>query len=382
MNAKHIWFAAALSIAPLRSIAANLIYQPSPYKGTDVWVTNYYSYNDDYGVNDGKLVVGGWGDWYRSALKFDMEGLPANPTKATLGLYCYPAGGSTVPVDMTAYALSDAWNESSGWYSVPWSGYNYGIITAPSVNRWNGIGITNLYKQWKSGSLQNKGLMFVPNANTNKFNYFVSSDYSVPQYRPYLNIEYSETVTPPALRMPLPGGRKWVVTTEIGSGDAKNPELILDSHTGINYFSIDFGPQSLPAYSGDIPVYASAAGVVVVATYNSFNGNHVVINHSGQASEYGGFTTRYLHFKYPLKVSPGQFVSQGDVLGYMGNTGAVLDNAVHLHFGVRYNGSGASSVNELSFVKLEGLPLKQYQTEIDGYRNRHENSYFLSSNTQ
>jgi len=43
-----------------------LTLQPGP-EGQDVWVTNVYSYNDNYGVDDDRLRVGGWGDYYDSS---------------------------------------------------------------------------------------------------------------------------------------------------------------------------------------------------------------------------------------------------------------------------------------------------------------------------
>jgi murein DD-endopeptidase MepM/ murein hydrolase activator NlpD len=371
-----------------RSSAASLVYQPSPYRGTDLWITNYYAYNDDYGVNDSRLRVGGSGDWYSTALRFDLEGLPANPSQVVMGMYAYSSGDGSTPVGMNAYALTNEWNENSGWYSTNWTGYSLGQLPAPALGRFNGILISSLYKQWKNGSLPNKGLYFSAMANDNRFNVYYSSDFSVPSYRPYIYVEYTETVTPPAFKLPLPGGRRWVVTTEIGGLDHKHsspndPEYKDTYHTDDtypgNYFCLDFGASSIPAYSGDIPIYAAAGGKVIVVDSNQYNGNYVVIDHDFDGREDTGFTTRYLHFKYWPSVAVGQTVSQGALLGYMGNSGA--SKGSHLHFGVRYNGKGYSYIPELAFVKLEGLCLKQYQTEADLSGNRTSNSYFPSTNS-
>ena len=47
------------------------------------------------------------------------------------------------------------------------------------------------------------------------------------------------------------------------------------------------------------------------------------------------FATRYAHCS-SLAVSPGQYVEQGQIIGYVGSTGESFGN--HLHFEVYYNG--------------------------------------------
>ncbi len=66
----------------------------------------------------------------------------------------------------------------------------------------------------------------------------------------------------------------------------------------------------------------------------------------------------------------------------MGNTG--LSNGVHVHFGVRYQNSGASSVDELAKVVMDGRLLKGYQTEcsVNGSGVPVDwNKYYRSYNT-
>ncbi len=77
------------------------------------------------------------------------------------------------------------------------------------------------------------------------------------------------------------------------------------------------------------PVYAAAAGTVVISEYNYSAGEYVMINHGN------GVYTVYMHFsKRSVKV--GQKVSQGDKIGEVGSTG--YSTGPHLHFGVRING--------------------------------------------
>lgn len=76
-------------------------------------------------------------------------------------------------------------------------------------------------------------------------------------------------------------------------------------------------------------------------TFNRNNpGNMVKIEHGN------GYQTRYLHLAYgTVKVSVGQKVSKGQVLGYMGNTGYSFGG--HLHFEVMKDNSQIDPTNYL-----------------------------------
>ena len=76
-------------------------------------------------------------------------------------------------------------------------------------------------------------------------------------------------------------------------------------------------------------VYATKRGRVLLTTSSGWGGgygNYVVIDHGG------GLTTLYAHMSV-VKVSPGDTVSQGTVIGVTGNTGA--STGPHLHYEVR-----------------------------------------------
>lgn len=78
------------------------------------------------------------------------------------------------------------------------------------------------------------------------------------------------------------------------------------------------------------PVRAAADGVVIITrnngAWNGGYGNYVVISHAN------GSETLYAHMTHAI-VSPGQGVSEGQVIGYVGTTG--LATGPHLHFEVR-----------------------------------------------
>lgn len=93
--------------------------------------------------------------------------------------------------------------------------------------------------------------------------------------------------------------------------------------------AIDLADRSKP------PIWAAAAGTVTKAssgTWGGGYGNYVIIDHGN------GVQTLYAHMDY-LTVSNGQYVSQGEVIGRMGNTGRVYGvTGIHLHFEVRDHG--------------------------------------------
>ena len=106
-----------------------------------------------------------------------------------------------------------------------------------------------------------------------------------------------------------------------------------------NHQAIDIG-----AAAGS-PVYAAADGVVIVAAYNSGLGYYVTISHSDSTS------TRYSHLT-SYTVAPGQTVSQGQIIGYVGQTGIATGD--HLDFAVIENGQ---AVDPLQYYDTSGLTI-------------------------
>ena len=91
----------------------------------------------------------------------------------------------------------------------------------------------------------------------------------------------------------------------------------------------DFHPGlDISADKGD-PVYATADGKVTHASSAGNYGNLVIVDHGY------GLETRYGHLSQ-FKVTPGQVVKRGDLLGLVGSTGRTTGS--HLHYEVRANG--------------------------------------------
>ena len=87
------------------------------------------------------------------------------------------------------------------------------------------------------------------------------------------------------------------------------------------------------------PIHATGDGVVTFAGRQGAYGNLIKIEHEL------GVETRYGHLSR-IRVKVGQRVSQGDLIGAMGNTGR--STGPHLHYEVRMKGR---AVDPMSFIK-------------------------------
>jgi murein DD-endopeptidase MepM/ murein hydrolase activator NlpD len=90
-------------------------------------------------------------------------------------------------------------------------------------------------------------------------------------------------------------------------------------HTGID----------IPAPTGT-PIHAAMAGTVIESSYNHVYGNHVIIRH------HDGYKTLYGHMCKPSKLKYGDYVTVGQVIGYVGSTGE--STGPHCHFTIYKNG--------------------------------------------
>ena len=119
------------------------------------------------------------------------------------------------------------------------------------------------------------------------------------------------------------------------------------------YISSDFGGRANPfdGYSSDYhpgidiaanygtPIYASAAGYVQRAGWYGGYGKYIKISH-----DYG-YATAYGHLS-SIEISAGDYVSKGQLIGYVGSTG--YSTGPHLHFEVLHYGK---QVNPRRLIK-------------------------------
>lgn len=89
------------------------------------------------------------------------------------------------------------------------------------------------------------------------------------------------------------------------------------------------------------PIIATANGQVVTSTRDETFGNYVIIQHKY------GYLTRYAHLNVSY-VSTGQIVSQGEVIGEIGDSGK--STGPHIHYEVRI---GADTVDPANYVNIK-----------------------------
>lgn len=112
---------------------------------------------------------------------------------------------------------------------------------------------------------------------------------------------------------------------------------VVRPHTGVDY-----------AAPAGTPVVAIGDGVVIEKGYKGGGGNSVKIRHNST------YTTAYLHLsKYGKDIAVGKRVNQGQVIGYVGSTGA--STGPHLDFRVW---KGGSPIDPLKMVSppVEPIP--------------------------
>jgi len=84
------------------------------------------------------------------------------------------------------------------------------------------------------------------------------------------------------------------------------------------------------------PIYATGDGYIAAAGSERGYGNRIMINHGY------GYVTKYAHMSR-FKVKRGQSIKRGDIIGYVGNTGA--STGPHCHYEVYKNGKPINPIN-------------------------------------
>lgn len=138
-------------------------------------------------------------------------------------------------------------------------------------------------------------------------------------------------------------------------GQRKHPLLgYTRMHKGIDF--------SAPAGT---PIMAAGNATVKRADWYGSYGNAVVLQHDD------GYETLYAHLKgFASDIKPGVKVKQGQVIGFLGNTG--LSQARHLHYEVYRHGKSVNPLNlkKLTTERLQDDELVEFTAFVEGLEDR------------
>jgi murein DD-endopeptidase MepM/ murein hydrolase activator NlpD len=183
--------------------------------------------------------------------------------------------------------------------------YNGIVVEVPQGQTWRQIAAKYKVRADAmfeiNGCQQNPRVVFVPGVNGSS-NRVVNA----PPTPNQPSSQISGYPLPAATNVVLPYG--WQINPNSG-------EVFF--HSGVDLFA-----------AVGTPVQAIAPGTVAFAREQASYGKLVIINHSG------GFQSRYAHLD-SIKVSAGQQVNKGDLLGTVGTTGEPAAKQPHLHFEMR-----------------------------------------------
>jgi murein DD-endopeptidase MepM/ murein hydrolase activator NlpD len=150
--------------------------------------------------------------------------------------------------------------------------------------------------------------------------------------------------------------RKPITDAEMRSGFGMRYHPVMrysKMHTGIDW-----------ANRIGTPILAAGNGTVIKAEWDSGYGRRIELQHAN------GYVTTYSHQSgFAKGIAPGVKVRQGQVIGYLGNTG--LSTGPHLHYEVLVNGN---FVNPMKIRvprgrELEGRTLAEFKRQRDAIQD-------------
>ena len=97
------------------------------------------------------------------------------------------------------------------------------------------------------------------------------------------------------------------------------------SHEGIDIFA-----------ARGTPIQSTTQGIVKKVGKNNLGGRVVVVVGPGGAGHY------YAHLEDYADIAPNDWVNQGDVIGYVGDSGNAKGTPPHVHYGIYINGSAVN----------------------------------------
>jgi len=144
----------------------------------------------------------------RPMIQFDLSSIPSGVTIVDARLWLYTSHYKSHAADMTVslYGLKQGWVEMETTWERVRSGVNWGAPGASdtltdrddaptssrlvsATNTWYDLDVTSLVQAWIDGTRANDGMLLIATGNTVEMSFW-SSEYSLPNLRPKLVIQY------------------------------------------------------------------------------------------------------------------------------------------------------------------------------------------------
>lgn len=172
-------------------------------EGIDASVTNIYWREHGQGMGDRETTsIGGWGDWYRSFIKFDLEGVDdhvlENLTRASLRMWKLENTSTTWKhSDVRVNRVEEAWDEDTvGWNNQPGMAEQIAMISKPNeAGQWIEIDVLDFIEGVRDGLFDNHGFSLSAMQNSATSNAYATSDHSDASLRPELVLEWEAVDT-------------------------------------------------------------------------------------------------------------------------------------------------------------------------------------------
>ncbi len=163
--------------------------------------------------------------------------------------------------------------------------------------------------------------------------------------------EQGRTTRKTLLKTPIDGAR-----VSSGFGMRRHPILgYTKMHKGIDF-----------AAPTGTPIYAAGDGTLNFVGRKNGYGNFISLRHGS------GIETHYGHmYRFAANMRRGAHVAQGDVIGYVGQTGRAT--GPHLHYEVALNGRQVNprSIDLPTGENLKGKDLDRFKKTINGFRDQY-----------
>jgi len=269
-------------ILGVRGGTTNVTLYSTPENCDDAWIEigndNNHGSSSEYDVSDV--------DGQKSFIRFnDLSSIPSDAviSSAILKIFAWglPSNMNLNPV-ITTHTVVEQWTENTiNGNDYPNNAPSqldsytlHGSSTEP-IEEWADFDITIVFQGWVDGSVTNYGVRLYT-SSSNVRAYFYSSDYSVPSFRPYIEVTYESTSSTnipsePRNLIATPGDSQILLDWDVPSDDGGSPVTGYKIYKGTSPTSLSPLPATVNAPHTDYLDYDVMNGVTYYYTVAAIN---------------------------------------------------------------------------------------------------------------